>query len=278
MHLTTFILAVALLTAAFAHPAMAADSSAIWEPDGPWQLDQQPDQCSLLRRFASGDQHLSLQFQPTFFSTSYDVILAGSGVAAGLKPGKVRFSLEGSDKEQVVDGQPGTATGSSAPLLRWTVSDDGAFPDSVGEDQIVQIAMPDQFAAALNLRGAKKALAAVRDCQDRIAAAQDVDAPAVRRQSSAPVPANHPGYWVTFQDYPQEAMRAHMQGIAKFRLTIDRKGLVDACHITSTSGYTLLDEETCKLLKARARFKPALGADRQPSIGYYSNRISWAIP
>src|SRR3546814_3598719 len=113
--------------------------------------------------------------------------------------------------------------------------------------------MLDKFAAALNLRGAKKALAAVLDCQDRIAAAQDVDAPAVRRQSSAPVPANHPGYWVTFQDYPQEAMRAHMQGIAKFRLTIDRKGLVDTCHITSTSGYTLLDEETCKLLKARAR-------------------------
>src|SRR3546814_8812242 len=90
--------------------------------------------------------------------SSYYVILAVSCVAAGLKPGKVRFSLECSDKEQVVDGQPGTATGSSDPLLRWTVSDDGAFPDSVGEDQIVQIAMPDQFAAALNLRGAKKAL------------------------------------------------------------------------------------------------------------------------
>ncbi|MDG2002818.1 MAG: energy transducer TonB [Novosphingobium sp.] len=87
-------------------------------------------------------------------------------------------------------------------------------------------------------------------------------------------PRNNPGSWATSNDYPSRALREDRAGTTGFRLTINDKGRVASCRVTSSSGHADLDQATCKNVTRRARF-------RKPSDGYgntYSNRVRWVIP
>lgn len=79
-------------------------------------------------------------------------------------------------------------------------------------------------------------------------------------------------------DYPMEAIRREEQGTVAYRLTISRRGRVTACEITSSSGSTALDSQTCRILTKRARFEPARNTDGERVAGNYSGRIRWELP
>ena len=72
-------------------------------------------------------------------------------------------------------------------------------------------------------------------------------------------------------------MREEREGTTGFRVTIGSDGRVTGCTVTSSSGHSDLDAETCKLISRRARFKPALDRDGNPTTDSYSNRITWRI-
>lgn len=93
-----------------------------------------------------------------------------------------------------------------------------------------------------------------------------------------PSPRGNPGFWVTQNDYPSEALREEISGVTGFRLAVGTDGRVSQCEILSSSGSSLLDATTCTLMTRRARFNPARGGDGQPTLGFYSNRIRWVIP
>lgn len=93
-----------------------------------------------------------------------------------------------------------------------------------------------------------------------------------------PQPKGNPGYWVTSNDYPAEALREEISGITGFRIAVGIDGRVSQCEIIASSGSALLDATTCALITRRARFTPARDGDGQPAPGFYSNRIRWVIP
>lgn len=92
------------------------------------------------------------------------------------------------------------------------------------------------------------------------------------------LPVNNPSFWIQSYDYPPAALRAEMTGRTDFRLEVTRWGTISDCIITQSSGYALLDEETCRLIGRRARFYPATGPDAKPISGAYSSRIHWTLP
>lgn len=96
-------------------------------------------------------------------------------------------------------------------------------------------------------------------------------------KTKAASPSNNPGSWATNADYPTRAEREEREGTTGFRLTIGTDGRVSNCTVTSSSGHSDLDAETCKLVTRRARFKPALNSDGNPITDTYSNRITWRI-
>lgn len=93
-----------------------------------------------------------------------------------------------------------------------------------------------------------------------------------------PMPRGNPGYWVSTNDYPAEALREEVTGITAFRVIVGTDGRVSECQITMSSGSTLLDSTTCTLVTRRARFTPATDSNGHLAIGAYSNRIRWVIP
>lgn len=90
------------------------------------------------------------------------------------------------------------------------------------------------------------------------------------------MPRNNPGRWIISADYPAIAMLLNEEGNTDYRLTIGREGRVSGCRITRSSGFSRLDELTCRMITRRARFDPALRGG-EPVEGGYSGRVRWLV-
>lgn len=102
--------------------------------------------------------------------------------------------------------------------------------------------------------------------------------PPVQPPARVPVPIGNPGAWIQSADYPANSLANLEEGITSFDLTINPAGTVQACRITGSSGYALLDEATCRILKERARFHPARDSRGSGVEGRYASRIRWVLP
>lgn len=97
-------------------------------------------------------------------------------------------------------------------------------------------------------------------------------------QATPAQPDNDHGNWLPRLDYPASALRAGQQGVVAFELGITPDGGVSRCFITRSSGVSALDDETCRVMMAQARFHPARDAQGHPVEGGYRGRIDWKLP
>lgn len=95
---------------------------------------------------------------------------------------------------------------------------------------------------------------------------------------SKPVPRGNPDRWAAPYDYPIKALHKELQGTSVYLVTVSPKGRVNSCVITKSSGHTILDKTTCKVVKRRARFTPATDANGTAVIGEYSDSVDWYLP
>jgi len=84
--------------------------------------------------------------------------------------------------------------------------------------------------------------------------------------------------YISDADYPAAAIRAGEQGTVRFRLWIGPNGLVSDCRIEASSGSASLDEATCRIMRARARFTPAHDANGKAVEDTIASRIRWVLP
>jgi TonB family protein len=78
-------------------------------------------------------------------------------------------------------------------------------------------------------------------------------------------------------DYPAVAMRNREEGMVGFRLDVGANGRVSNCTITQSSASASLDNATCRLLTARARFTPARDLAGNPVSDALRGRVAWRI-
>lgn len=91
-------------------------------------------------------------------------------------------------------------------------------------------------------------------------------------------PRGNPASWATNDDYPPSAQRDGAQGTTGFSLTVGPDGRVTGCSVTSSSGSSILDDTTCRLVTRRARFNPGKDTTGAAVGGQFSSRIRWQIP
>jgi TonB family protein len=104
-------------------------------------------------------------------------------------------------------------------------------------------------------------------------------APAVAETPKEPARARaNLASYLTAADYPPAAIRAGEQGTVHFRLDVGTDGRVTGCTITESSGSSILDSTTCRILYARARFIPATDAAGKPVPDRVASTIRWVIP
>jgi TonB family protein len=94
-------------------------------------------------------------------------------------------------------------------------------------------------------------------------------------QERPAIPASDPRGWITPQDYPVLALRDGRGGLVGFNVAVNADGSVKSCSITASSGSPDLDEATCKVIRQKAIFHPALDARGVQIAGTYSGRALW---
>jgi TonB family protein len=84
--------------------------------------------------------------------------------------------------------------------------------------------------------------------------------------------------WYTFDDYPQKAFDREWKGVATFEVLVAPDGSPANCTITHSTGYDVLDRQTCWVAMHRARFTPARGPDGAQVYGTYRSQVVWHRP
>jgi protein TonB len=78
--------------------------------------------------------------------------------------------------------------------------------------------------------------------------------------------------------YPRQAFERGEQGRVGFRITIDRSGTISRCDVTQSSGFPLLDSETCEIMTLYAHLKPVRNAEGRLIRAQQDGFISWRLP
>jgi periplasmic protein TonB len=76
-------------------------------------------------------------------------------------------------------------------------------------------------------------------------------------------------------DYPRAAGEAGVSGTVGVRYRVAADGRVSDCRITRSSGSTLLDATTCRLIERRFRFDPARDEDGRPVASSIVEQHNW---
>jgi protein TonB len=79
------------------------------------------------------------------------------------------------------------------------------------------------------------------------------------------------------EDYPTEAARHRVRGSVRYFVVINAGGRVSHCRITRSSGWALLDETVCRLLRERARYEPARDSDGIPAVDTYAGELDFRL-
>lgn len=96
--------------------------------------------------------------------------------------------------------------------------------------------------------------------------------------AQAPVPLAELHSVLSHTDYPDDAIRKGEQGTVEFRLNVGVDGRVTGCTVVNSSGSAILDETTCRIMRERPTFRPAIGAGGKPVPGSLESRVSWRLP
>jgi protein TonB len=85
-------------------------------------------------------------------------------------------------------------------------------------------------------------------------------------------------FGISDEDYPPSAIRNNEQGVSSVAWDVDTTGHVQNCHVTSSSGFSDLDQLTCTLITRRGRYAPAKDSAGNPIQSSDRRSIRWTIP
>lgn len=100
----------------------------------------------------------------------------------------------------------------------------------------------------------------------------------VRAVASGPVPRGSKAAWMQDAEYPSAALQAEEEGSVTVRLAVASSGEVSTCEVVKSSGSRVLDAETCRVVKRRARYAPARDTAGQAVAGVDQHSVRWALP
>ncbi|SFP48179.1 TonB family protein [Sphingomonas rubra] len=264
---------------AAAAAAIAADPPTQLAPTSKWQMDYAPTECRLLRTFGEGKSKTTLQLSRLDVSDVLEMALAAQHVP--VTDGDVPVSVSTSTVAQVpgMQARGFAAAGKFPGSIRFRPDKDlpGALRSDVaaGLSTKLGVRFARRYAVQLDMGSMKGALTALDKCMDNLIASWGLDPAEQQQRKSAPEPLVDPAKWFRPSDYPAALDRSGAGGIVVLRLIVAADGSIQDRAVAKSGGDKAFEDLTCELTKARAQFRPAIGAGGQPIKSVWINRIHW---
>jgi TonB family protein len=243
-------------------------------PAGNWLMEVEPNDCAIHRPYGEKQKPIIFGLRTSLISGPLELVIldadhhAGAyhkgGAFVSLKPSNIR--LEGAYE-----------TGRSEGTGRRFTSiylESGSFRAVAAATEIeVDIGPKYRFATG-NLA---KPAAALEGCQHTILKHWGLDDEEFKKVAEQPVLLTPLRDLIKSSDYPEGAIAARRKGTTHVLWRVERDGLVPDCKIIKTSGAADLDALACKLIKKRARYKPAIDKNGQPIGTWQAQKFRWVL-
>lgn len=257
--------------------AVAATAAPLLAPSGAWSVGQSDSSCMLERTFGEGDSGVMLTLRPSPLGSTYMVVLSARDEHDGRTwTGTARMWPS-----------PGAKPIEAAYLsTRWSGDDRRRTSFHVQDSPLGALAGSQRLAidageagaASLHLGEMRPALDALDDCQSELRRAWGLDPEAVAAIATPAVPAEPEAVWISHRDYPEEALKAGLEGTSVIVWTIGTNGRVSDCRAVVSSGHAVLDAAACNAISKRGRYRPARDRSGKRTKSWASRRVMWSPP
>lgn len=243
-------------------------------PTSRWTVEYADNLCALTRRFGEADRAMILGFKPAPMSDDFRVVVIESRKSAPLTHGVAEV--------RAGSGSPAI----KAPFMSWSIKkadpmrmtaidlkrSDLASLGNSGDLSIRAAKMVDTTFAVSNFSAALRALDA---CVVDLLKTWGMDA--AQQEAVASYPKSNFASYFSDGDYPADAIRLGQQGTVGFRVFVSTDGKPMDCAIYESSGSAPLDNQTCHIMRTRAKFEPARDKTGKALAAPVVGRIRWQL-
>jgi len=241
------------------------------KPTGKWVIDYDASQCMATRAYGSEAKPLYLVIKPSPTSNVVQLALVRNGFQQTAIQTEATIRMEGQPAAKVT-------------LLEYGVQKKLVKLVNLSQEQAA--ALGTNGALRLDYRGARirldtgplaRVMKELADCRVDLREywnATEQRQSVLRQHVTLAVPVNR---LFSSGDYPAQAIRERDSGTTSVVVLVDEKGAVADCMIDETSGIATLDAMTCIVIRERAKFQPAIGADGKPVRGAFTQRVRWEM-
>jgi TonB family protein len=237
---------------------------------GEWNVDYGNIRCSLGRRLAGPNS-------PVLVLSSYlgrdepeFILMRDGNEPLPELPTRVQVVLGPSNA--VAEGVLRKRQVQGGTILTITELGEG-FIDRFASSAVVRLQAGGRPVVQLAIPGARRAVAALRACNDDLLRSWGIDPAAPLNQ-----PAKQISGSIDSEDYPNESSSNEEAGTVVTRFTVTAEGRVINCGVVVSSGHRRLDGHTCGLISERFRYQPALGKDDRPVASMAVRTVTWVLP
>lgn len=274
-------------------------SAAALEPDGSWRVNYADDGCHLQRHFGTASQEVTLDIAKSAGPDSLDILLIGGGVPKLAAHVQVDLRLDPEGRSQQFGAETIKVPGKSARLI-GAYDVDAKLLATAPDSQTASFSVAGDLLFALDLKDLGRAFAALQPCYDDLLRGWQIDPAGVVRSfpaSGAEVKAHRgnpgvviaqradirpqaiePDSWVSWKDYPSEALHSEVGGTVVVALTLNSSGRVDTCRVVVSSKVSSLDQKSCEVMSSRAHYTVSAPGDGKAVLPVAIERIRWIIP
>lgn len=258
------MLAIGMALTAMATP-LAASSG--------WTLEPGATSCTIQQSYGDGADQVVLGLDQIV--TRHDatgVLVSPQRGDSAPKRGELKLSLGSREFDANYEG--------------WTLPDkhlrvtkfhiEAAALEALRDAPSIAVDADDGVAVNIAPNQAAAAFGALGNCEARLLQSFGLD-PAQEAKAATPAETTHEN-WLSYDNYPPDALRRHEEGTTMMLWTIDLKGHVRDCRIIASSGSKSLDDAACGAITRNGRYKPALDAAGAPIVSHEAQKVIWAIP
>lgn len=241
----TFRAAIASMAMTAALPAHAAEPL---QPSSRWQIDFGQTECIAVRQYAESDRNLHLVLKPYVVGERFEIAVIEEGKAD--EP----LSLEGliqADGNEA--GGPAVRFGDDAAgrtVTTWYLDEMEVLSGAK------QVSLHfDNQAIELALTQSAEVVDALQSCRSQLGDYYNLSGAGIVAPPSGSVDV------LRDDDWPLLASDDATESVFRALLLLDEEGKVAECSLLSFAGDALFVARSCALIRERARFEPAKGAD-----------------